>query len=152
MVLHSFIYKGQLSLEEGSTGASQINNQTKQMPCNPWCCPWWSLTLWRLYDLCSYCRSLLVAQSLSQYCMVCKDLPFMPTSPNLQYTYPTGCCHLCAFIHEDVYGYDARAPSVQIHVRYEDNMMTMWCLRRPSGRPADSTMYTMLTGQPDSIK
>ena len=45
-----------------------------------------------------------------------------------------------------------RAPSVQIHVRYEDNMMTMWCLRCLSGRPADSTMYTMLTGQPDNIK
>ena len=46
----------------------------------------------------------------------------------------------------------AGAPSVQIHVRYKDNMMTMWCLRHPSGRPADSTMYMMLTGQPDNIK
>ena len=43
-------------------------------------------------------------------------------------------------------------PSVQIHVRYEDNMMTMCCLGRPSGHPADGTMYTMLTGQPDNIK
>ena len=43
-------------------------------------------------------------------------------------------------------------PSVQIHVRYEDNMMTMCCLGRPSGHLADGTMYTMLTGQPDNIK
>jgi hypothetical protein len=29
--------------------------------------------------------------------------------------------------------------SVQISVRYVDNMMTLYCLRRPSGRPPDDT-------------
>ena len=48
--------------------------------------------------------------------------------------------------------WDCPHPSVQIHVRYEDNMMTMCCLGCPSGHPADGTMYTMLTGQPDNIK
>ena len=31
------------------------------------------------------------------------------------------------------------APSVQISIRYADNIVTLYRLRRPSGRPADYT-------------
>ena len=34
-------------------------------------------------------------------------------------------------------------PSVQICVRYEDNIVTKCCLRRSSGCPADYTLYMM---------
>ena len=36
-----------------------------------------------------------------------------------------------------------RGPSVQICARYEDNIVTKCCLRRPSGCPADYTLYMM---------
>jgi len=45
-----------------------------------------------------------------------------------------------------------RGHSVQIHVRYVDNTMTLYRLRRLSGRPADYTLYPMETGQPDNIE
>jgi hypothetical protein len=40
-------------------------------------------------------------------------------------------------------GITTRGHSVQICVRYTDNMMTLYRLRRLSGRPADYTLYTM---------
>ena len=42
--------------------------------------------------------------------------------------------------------------SVKIYVGYVNNMMTLCCLRHPNGRPADSTIYTMLTDQLKGIK
>jgi hypothetical protein len=42
--------------------------------------------------------------------------------------------------------------SVQIHVRYVDNTMTLYHLRRLSGCPADYTLYLIETGQLDNIE
>ena len=54
-------------------------------------------------------------------------------------------------IYPTYYGSDLvlhkRAPSVQICVRYEENMVTKRCLRHPSGCPADYTIYMMVTCQ-----
>ena len=44
-----------------------------------------------------------------------------------------------------------RGHSVQIYVRYIDNMMTLYHLRHPNRCPADDTLYTMNTGQLDNI-
>ena len=40
-----------------------------------------------------------------------------------------------------------RAPSVQICVRYEENIVTKCCLRHPSRCPADYTIHMMVTCQ-----
>ena len=77
------------------------------MPCNSCLHPQRSQTSWRLHNSCSNNRSLLVAYPCHQCRMVCEDLPFMPASPNMQYTHSTSCCHPHTSICEDVYGYNA---------------------------------------------
>jgi hypothetical protein len=42
--------------------------------------------------------------------------------------------------------------SVQIHDRDVDNIMTLYRLRRASGRPPDCTQYMCYTGRPNSIQ
>ena len=42
--------------------------------------------------------------------------------------------------------------SVQIHDRYVDNIMTLYRLRRASGRPPDCTQYMCYTARPNSIQ
>ena len=81
--------------------------------------------------------------TISVLALLASRLPSIFTSVKLLLWYDLDC--------DLVLGMNSH-PSVQIHVRYEDNMMTMCCLGRPSGHPADGTMYTMLTGQPDNIK
>jgi hypothetical protein len=46
---------------------------------------------------------------------------------------------------------DGRGHSVQIYIRNIDNIMTLYGLRRLSGRPPYYTLYTMKTGQLDNI-
>jgi hypothetical protein len=48
--------------------------------------------------------------------------------------------------------FHAQGHSVQIHIRYIDNTMTLYHLRHLSGCPADYTLYPMETGQPDNIE
>ena len=47
---------------------------------------------------------------------------------------------------------EERAPSVKISDRYGDNTLTLYRLRRPSGRPADYTLYLCYTGQRNDIQ
>jgi len=42
--------------------------------------------------------------------------------------------------------------SVQIHVRYVDNIVTLCHLRHPSRCPADCTLYVIQTSPPDNIQ
>ena len=42
--------------------------------------------------------------------------------------------------------------SVQISDGYVDNMMTLYCLRRPSGRPPDDTKYMSNMGWRNDIQ